>query len=61
MTIKKHPQYTLNDYRYLKAKGWTNKEILARWDAEKAQGKEPCEWNTPFAQEKLNSVLGVAK
>ena len=61
MSLKKHPQYTLNDYRYLKAKGWTDKEILARWDSEKAQGKAPAEWKTPLAQEKLQEVLGVSK
>lgn len=32
--ILSHAQYTVTDYLYLTRKGWTNKEIEARWDEE---------------------------
>lgn len=57
MSIKNHPQYTVNDYKYLKAKGWTTAEIRKRWDAEYVNGKSPRSWGSPLAQEKLHSVL----
>ncbi|MFZ1418251.1 MAG: hypothetical protein WAS93_07920 [Burkholderiaceae bacterium] len=59
MAIKNHPQYTENDYRYLKAKGWTDKEIIARWDEEQASGKAPCQWNTTCAQIKFHNVVST--
>lgn len=59
MIVKKHPQYTLSDYRYFKAKGWIDKEIIARWDAEAREGKPKCSWDTPMAQEKLRSVCCI--
>ena len=58
MSIKKHPQYTLNDYRYFKATGWSDAAIIQRWDQERAQGKSPCEWNTTVAKNKLRHVVG---
>lgn len=57
MNIKNHPHYTENDYRYLKAKGWTNKQILARWNEERAQGKSPVTWGSKEAKAKLADIL----
>lgn len=57
MTIKAHPHYTSNDYNYLKAKGWTDDEIITRWNEEHARGTGPCRWDSPMAQTKLKSVL----
>lgn len=44
MNIKKHSQYTESSYRYFKSIGWTDEELIERWDAEAAEGKEPCEY-----------------
>lgn len=32
--IRNHRNYDADDYAYLNAIGWTDAEILARWDAE---------------------------
>lgn len=39
--ILNHPQYHINDYNYLKTKGYTNKEILSLWDRDFKEGKPP--------------------
>lgn len=43
--ILNHPQYHVNDYNYLRTKGYTNKEILAILDRDLREGKEPCTLN----------------
>ena len=40
--ITDHCNYDADDYAYLAAKGWTDSEIAARWDAEAKSGKGPC-------------------
>ena len=60
MNIQNHPQYTTNDYNYLKAKGWTNAEIKTRWDQEHKAGKPPCTWGSEMAQAKLQATLSPA-
>lgn len=56
--LQKHTNYDANDYAYLSAKGWTDEEILTRWDAEAKDGKEPCRWQTESARKKLAAVIG---
>lgn len=56
--IKNHTNYDADDYAYLTAKGWTEAEILARWDAEAKNGKGPCRWQTESARSKLAAVTG---
>jgi hypothetical protein len=46
---------------YLRAKGWTDAEIVARWDEESARGNGPCQWKTPEAQAKLRSAIRNAR
>ncbi|MEA2107894.1 MAG: hypothetical protein U9P07_00525 [Pseudomonadota bacterium] len=58
--ILRHTNYNADDYSYLHAKGWTNKEIKLRWDQERRQGKGPCLWNGQGAQSKLAAVLAGA-
>jgi len=36
--VTEHPQYTKADYDYLKGKGWSDPEIMNRWDEEHAKG-----------------------
>jgi len=55
--IQKHPNFNVCDYSYLKAKGWTNEEILARWDEEHKAGKGPCNWAGKINQGKLSAVI----
>ena len=55
--ILQHPQYTADDYAYLRSKGWSDAEILKRWDSEHRDGVAPCTWHTPAARAKLASVL----
>jgi hypothetical protein len=55
--IQTHRSYDADDYDYLVAKGWTDAEILARWDQEATAGKGPCRWNTLIAQQKLRTVI----
>ena len=56
--IQKHPNYDADDYAYLAAKGWTDAQILARWDAEAASGQGPCRWQSETARRKLAAVTG---
>ena len=51
--IKKHPQYTADDYKYLSAKGYTDDEILRMWDKERDRGTTPVTWSSPTAKAKL--------
>lgn len=43
--ILNHPQYHINDYNYLRTKGYTNKEILALWDRDHKEGHSPVTTN----------------
>lgn len=54
----KHRNYDADDHAYLSAKGWTNEQILARWDEEAARGSAPCRWQTESARAKLAAVTG---
>ena len=56
--IQEHRNYDANDYDYLAAKGWTDAEILARWDQEAASGKGVCRWESCTAQAKFRAVTG---
>jgi hypothetical protein len=56
--ITDHRNYDADDYTYLTAKGWTDTEILARWDAEAKIGMGACMWTTPSARVKLAKVTG---
>lgn len=56
--LQLHANYDADDYAYLTAKGWTDAEILARWDAEAKSGKAPCRWQTESARNKLAAVTG---
>ena len=56
-TILNHRNYDADDYAYLAAKGWTDAEILERWDDEAKSGKGPCFWTGP-ARSKLTAVTG---
>ena len=55
--IRHHRNYDADDYAYLRAIGWTDMEILARWNAEAQSGKGPCRWQSEPAQAKLAAVL----
>lgn len=47
--ITSHSRYTESDYNHLKSKGYTNREILAIWNRDQAEGKDPVgewTWNT---------------
>lgn len=39
--IRQHAMFSETDLRYLRAKGYTDAEILAFWDRDHAMGKEP--------------------
>lgn len=56
--IRNHRNYDADDYDYLTAKGWTDAQILARWDEEAARGSSPCRWQTESARSKLAAVTG---
>jgi hypothetical protein len=56
--LQQHTNYDADDHAYLTAKGWTDAEILARWDAEAKCGKGPCRWQTESARNKLAAVTG---
>ena len=43
--IKAHSQFTQGDYDYLKGKGWSDAEILKRWDEEARGGSKPQQTN----------------
>jgi hypothetical protein len=54
--IKRHPNFNADDYAYLAAKGWSDAEIVARWNTESG----PCRWDTDAAKAKLASTLRAA-
>lgn len=54
--ILTHRNYNADDYAYLASKGWSNEEILRRWDEEAARGLGPCRWDHPVAKAKLAAV-----
>ncbi len=56
--IQNHINYNADDYAYLAAKGWTDEQILARWDQEATNGIGPCLWQTESARSKLAAVTG---
>lgn len=56
--VTDHRNYNADDYAYLSAKGWTDKEILTRWNEEASSGHGPCRWETPSARCKLAAVTG---
>ncbi len=56
--ITDHRNYDADDLAYLVAKGWTDADILARWDAEAQSGMGACKWTTPSARVKLAIVTG---
>lgn len=56
--LQDHTNYDADDYAYLTAKGWTDEEILARWNAEAKDGKGPCRWQSESARSKLAAVTG---
>jgi hypothetical protein len=56
--LQQHANYDADDYAYVAAKGWTDAEIAARWDAEAKSGKGPCRWQTDSARSKLAAVTG---
>lgn len=56
-TIRSHSNYDADDYAYLRAIGWTDVEILTRWDAEAKSGNGPCRWQSEPARAKLAAVL----
>ncbi len=56
--ILNHRNYDADDYAYLIVKGWTDAEILARWDAEAKASNGPCPWQTVSARSKLAAVTG---
>ena len=57
MALTQHTQFNPDDLAYLRARGWTDQEIKARWDAEAAEGKAPCGWDTESAKAKLAATL----
>lgn len=56
--VPDHRNYNADDYAYLNAKGWTDKEILSRWNEEARSGLGPCQWQTESARSKLAAVTG---
>ena len=56
--ILTHSNYDADDYAYLAAKGWTDAQILARWNEEAARGIGPCRWESATARSKLAAVTG---
>jgi hypothetical protein len=56
--ILSHSNYDADDYAYLTAKGWTDAQILARWNEEAARGTGPCRWKSATARSKLAAVTG---
>lgn len=43
--VKAHSQFTQGDYDYLKGKGWSDEQILRRWDEEGRKGAVPQQGN----------------
>ncbi|MEO4030677.1 hypothetical protein ABH313_21830 [Chromobacterium vaccinii] len=58
--IQNHPNFDADDYAYLRAKGWSDEDILHRWQDEAASGQPACRWAAPVARQKLQSVLRSA-
>ena len=56
--ILSHSNYDADDYAYLTAKGWTDAQILARWNEEAARGTGPCRWESATARSKLAAMTG---
>jgi hypothetical protein len=54
--IAHHANFNADDYLYLRAKGWTDEAILARWDDEATRGAGPCCWEVEAARAKLAAV-----
>ena len=54
--IQEHKNYDQDDYEYLRGKGWSENEILKRWDQELAAGKSACKWEGTPARAKLNAI-----
>jgi hypothetical protein len=65
--VKAHPQFTQGDYDYLKGKGWSDDQILKRWDEEKSKGVKPNQGNKnakpgdPGYMSATDSVASVEK
>lgn len=59
--ILTHPNYNEDDHAYLRGKGWTDQEIIARWTEEHKRGDGPCRWDGPTQQAKLHSVTRGAR
>jgi hypothetical protein len=58
--IAKHPMYSPSDLKYLRKKGYTDREILAFWDRDHGQGCQPVEHRftyTGTAAEVVRDVL----
>ena len=56
--IRNHPNYSPADCAYLHAKGYSETEILAFWDRDRAWGQGPCRWDGHIARAKLVSTVG---
>lgn len=54
--LRNHSNFDADDFAYLRGKGWTNAEILARWNQEAANGTSACRWATSAAKSKLAAV-----
>jgi hypothetical protein len=39
--LRAHPMYTPSDLRYLRGKGYSDEQIIAFWERDRAQGKGP--------------------
>lgn len=55
--ITSHANFNADDFAYLTAKGYSAKEIKARWDEEAGQGKGACSWGSFGAQLKLKNTV----
>jgi len=55
-TILTHRNYDADDYAYLRAKDWTDAEILIRWTEEASGGQGACQWRSDIARAKLAAV-----
>jgi hypothetical protein len=63
-SIRAHSQFTEADYNYLKGKGWSDNEILKRWDAEAKTGTVPQKGNKnakPGQPGYINAFRDVAR
>lgn len=40
-SLKSHSMWSLEDYNYLKGKGYTDEEIKGLWDRDASEGKDP--------------------